>query len=241
VRALTGIQARIGAVVAVALAGLLLAAPAFAGTVDQQQTVSSPGQVLVSGPGALTSSAAQTFTPGLSGKLDRVDLFIGNDGGATGPLTVEIRDTSSGSPGTTVLASASVPASSIPGFLMDAFTPVTFSTPANVLAATKYAIVAYAGGTNTYDWDGSATDVYGGGQQFGDTSSPPDNTWPAGFGTDLAFKTYVCTTTPCDASSTPPPAAGPTGLRAAALKKCAKKKSKAKKKKCKKRARKLPI
>jgi hypothetical protein len=38
-----------------------------------------------------------------------------------------------------------------------------------------------------------------------------------------------------------PPATGPTGQRAAALKKCAKVKNKRKKKKCKKKARKLPV
>jgi hypothetical protein len=67
-----------------------------------------------------------------------------------------------------------------------------------------------------------------------------------GNGTDIgAFEAQkACATQSTPASTCPvsnPPATGPTGKRAAALKKCKKQHSKKKRKKCRKRARKLPV
>src|SRR5215211_9158286 len=103
-----------------AVAALMPAAGASAGTLDQQQTISNFGGLQVDS----TQSKAQTFTAGLTGQLDQVDLAL-SDMGATTPLTVQIRDGSATAPGDTVLASASVPTSDVPS--IESFVPIPFA------------------------------------------------------------------------------------------------------------------
>ena len=208
-----------------------IAAPgtALGGTLDQQQP--NGGGVTFDIDSA--QSLAQTFTAGLSGGLDQVDLKLVGSGSPTLPLTVEIRNAAGGSPGGTVLASGSVPASAAPPFPA-AFVSLGFSTPAPVTAGTQYAIVAYNADVSPHRWGWAvdATNPYAPGSTFHQATSPPGPTWTIDSGSDLAFKTYVLT---------PTPTATATGQRAAALKKCKKKKSKAKRRKCKKKAKKLPV
>ena len=161
--------------------------------VDQRQVF------LVEPPVALEAGAsealAQTFTAGLSGQLPRVDLGVYRVGVAAGPLTVEIRDVSAGSlgsPGSTVLASATVPASEVSTspVVEHEFLGVSFAEPVAVVAGTKYAIVAYAAGGSGYAWGAGG---YSNGRPFFSPSSPPNEIWSSdpppvsGF----AFKTYV--------------------------------------------------
>jgi hypothetical protein len=216
--------------IGLSLAGLAAFGPgaALAGTLDQQQTDSGGVGLAI---GNDVQSVAQTFTAGISGKLDRVDLNLSKSG-SPGALTVEIRTLSGSDPGTTVLASASVPASAVGG--SPANIPVTFGVPTTVAAGTQYAIVALnstTGVPDVYGWQSSvAPNPYTAGAGF-TAVAPASTSWTLLAAADLAFATYVT-----------PPLAGPTGQRAAALKKCAKiKKNKKKKKKCKKRARKLPV
>ena len=182
------------AAVVAALSLAVAVAPASAGKLDQQQTDTSGGIAPINGPtaspGFTAISPAQTFTPALSGRLDQVDLFIGQE--ASGPLTVEIRDVDAvGAPGSGVpLASAIVPAAAVPGFCCDRFVEVPFASPAPVLAGNKYAIVTYTAGADRYRWFGTNTNAYAGGMLFVSRSSPPTS-WISGSGTDLAFKTYV--------------------------------------------------
>jgi hypothetical protein len=210
------------AIVAVACAACALApATGLAGTLDQQQTNASAGYVGI-GSG---QSGAQTFTAGLSGGVDRVDLVLQKVGDPTVPLIVEIRNASGGVPGTTVLASESVRAAGIGAFPV--FVPIKFLSPAAVVAATQYSIVLWStDAPNSYGWSNSSGETYAGGGPFFVPASPPSTAWTP-VGGDLAFKTYV--ESPL------------TGQRAAALKKCKKLKKKPKKlKKCKKRAQRLP-
>jgi hypothetical protein len=202
---------------------------ASAGTLDQQQP--NGGGVTFDIDSA--QSLAQTFTAGLSGGLDQVDLKLAAGGpGPTLPLTVEIRNAAGGSPGGTVLASGSVPASAAPP-APATFVSLAFATPAAVTAGTQYAIVAYNADVfpARWGWAVDATNPYAPGSTFHQATSPPGPTWLTDSGSDQAFKTYVLT---------PTPSATATGQRAAALKKCKKKKSKAKRRKCKKKAKKLP-
>src|SRR5262249_59426936 len=77
---------------------------------DQSQTATSAGATPVDSDMAL----AQTFTAGITGNLDQVDLFL--IGGSPGDLTVRIEGVSGGSPDDgNVLASVTVPAASLPG------------------------------------------------------------------------------------------------------------------------------
>jgi hypothetical protein len=238
-------------IAAVAASASCLAIPgvALAGTLDQQQTNSSGPAQGVNSSG-FPISAAQTFTAGITGELDQVDLSLAKNGVPVAALTVELQSTTGQLPDGTVLATQSVPASSVAGSSL-AFVPVVFPTPAAVVAGTQYAIVAYVADTNGYSWGASPDSspdpsAYSGGDAFFAASSPPSTTWIPFTGdldeVDQAFKTYVAPPTPGAPPSGPtPPTSAPTGQRAAALKKCKKKHSKLARKKCKKRANKLPV
>ena len=189
---------RISSVLAAGAALFLGAtASASAGTLDQQQTSSSADAGLFA-----TQSVAQTFTAGITGSLDQADLLLFKSGTPAEPLTVEIRNTSAGAPGTSVLASASIPTSAI-GTAPATFVPVTFTTPAAVTAGTQYALVAYTTHV-TNDYGGwryqAATNPYSGGAGFSTFDPvPPMVGWNQQTGADYAFKTYV----------TPPPPLAP--------------------------------
>ncbi len=216
------VRPTVSAIVAVACAACALApATALAGTLDQQQTNASAGYVGI-GSG---QSGAQTFTAGLSGGVDRVDLVLQKVGDPTAPLIVEIRNASGGVPGTTVLASESVRAAGIGAFPV--FVPIKFLSPAAVVAGTQYSIVLWStDAPNSYGWSNSSGETYAGGGPFFVPVSPPSTAWTP-VGGDFAFMTYV--------------ESPPTGRRAAALKKCKKLKKKPKRLKCRKRANRLPF
>jgi hypothetical protein len=247
-------MSRRGAGLAVLIGGatLLFAAPASAGTLDQSQTLADGASHSIyddDGMGSSGQSVAQTFTAGLTGDLDQVDLNISKFGSPAADLTVQIWDTVSGTP-VNVLATESVPASSLT--TTPAFTPVIFDPRVPVTAGTQYAIVAWAATpfASPYSWTEAGGNPYAAGElrvQLAPNASPPTpGFWgPSGATFDMTFRTYVVTppvTTP------PPPAAtsAPTGQRAAALKKCKKKRkkldwSKKRYKKCKKQANLLPV
>jgi hypothetical protein len=210
----------------------LAPAAALAGTLDQQQTSHTAGFGTIDG----SQSAAQTFTAGLGGRLDQVDLYLIRGASPTAPLSVEIRNVSGGVPGASVLASSSIQAGSVPP-VNPGFLSLSFAAPAPVVAGTQYSIVTHSatdsGGAGSYGWATGNTpaDPYPGGTIFFTPTSPPLGGWtPTAPDADYAFRTYVV----------PTAAPGPTGQRAAALKKCKKKKSKKARKKCKRKAKKLP-
>jgi hypothetical protein len=202
-----GLAGRLG-LAASLLATFLLAGPAtaFAGTLDQQQTMSNTEAGLFSG-----QTPAQTFTAGITGSLDRADLLLRKVGDPAEPLTVELRNAAGGQPGTSVLASASIPMSALG--TSPAFVPVTFDAPAAVKAGTQYALVAYTAHA-TNDCCGwayqDATNPYAGGAGFLSTTSPPQAPWSAqGGGDDYAFMTYVVPPPPVvPAPPEPPPDSG---------------------------------
>jgi len=216
----------VGVLVVCCAATVLLPGTALADTLDQQQPNGGSDARVQS-----DESLAQTFTAGLTGGLDRVELLLGApDSTPTDPLTVEIRNASGGSPGTTVLASASVAPSAVGS--TDAWVPIIFTTAAPVTAGTQYAIAAYSpvDNTHSYFWAIDFPNPYQAGGSFYQTITPPGPTWtPASLGGDQAFKTYVDV-----------PAAG--GQPAPVKKKCKKKRKKHRSvvtaKKCKKKKRK---
>jgi hypothetical protein len=222
----------VGILVACWAAWALVPGMALADTLDQQQP-NSEGDTQIQS----TATEAQTFTAGLTGGLDRVELFLGAGGfGPTLPLTVEIRDVSGGPPGTTVLASGSVDPSAVTS--TDAWIPITFATAVPVTAGTQYAIVAHSltASDHQFLWGIGFSDPYPRGTNYFQTVSPPGPTWTlSGLGGDHAFKTYV------EVPASPP--TGPTGMRAAAKKRCKKKfhKGTKQRKKCLRKARKLPV
>jgi hypothetical protein len=177
----------------VVLVGMLVVLGGSAGPasaeVDQSQTGISQGVSTV-GP---TQSVAQTFTAGITGDLDRVDLYLSQgDVAATAPLTVEIRAVdASGEPTGPPLASASVPAASVPS-IPGGWVTVLFAPPAPVVAGTQYAIVVYTASSNSYLWYGQAANPYPAGAAWFSTSPP--STWSGPSSADQAFITYVTPT-----------------------------------------------
>lgn len=189
-------RSRVLAVTLFSLAGLLVLVPtAAAGTLDQSQPViNTNATVFVSDE----IPEAQTFTNGLSGGLDQVDIAIGRTAGfIAAPLVVQIRAVSGGVPSGPALAGASIPAANVPvAFFPSAFYSVPFASPAPVTAGVQYAIVVSSlscGLGNCYEWaPGPVGDPYPAGtglnsQDFGATWAPIN-----AFGsTDFPFKTYV--------------------------------------------------
>ena len=228
-----GRGSRIFVLASAALAALVLtaAAPASAGTLDQEQTSYNISD------SSLSAGSAQTFTAGISGGLDQADLMLKRMG--TPPdVTVEIRTTSGGVPTATVLATGTIGAAALG--TTPAFVPVTFATPAPVTAGTQYALVAYA--TSGARWAYRQDDFYPGGQVFITSDNPPGANWTGLAFNDFAFRTYVSPAT----QPAPPPPSAKTGLQAAALKKCKKRAqkhdwSKDRLRKCKRKARLLPV
>jgi len=171
----------------------MLVPQAGAGTLDQSQPVISNVAVFVSNQ----FYPAQTFTAGIGGRLDQVDIAVSRAGASTQPLQVEIRAVTGGAPSNApALSSATVAAASIPLSLNPSFVSVPFASPAQVTAGTQYAIVASSascGFANCYVWGAGPTGssyAAGSGFQSGDSGA----TWTPlnAFGSmDLAFKTYV--------------------------------------------------
>lgn len=189
-------RSRVLAVTLFSLAALLVLVPtAAAGTLDQSEPViNTNATVFVSDE----IPEAQTFTSGLSGGLDQVDVAIGRTAGfITAPVVVQIRALSGGVPSGPALAGASIPAANVPvAFFPSAFYSVPFASPAPVTAGVQYAIVVSSlscGLGNCYEWaPGPVGDPYPAGtgltsQNFGATWAPLN-----AFGsTDFPFKTYV--------------------------------------------------
>jgi len=173
-------------------------ATVFAGSLDQSQPDTSTGEQWVCGPDSGYSSScplseAQTFTAGVSGLLDQVDLYVVHSEGSD-PLAVEIRNTTNtGLPGTQVLASGSIADAASAGWVS-----VDFDTTTIVEAGTKYAIVAYTTGHGLWGWSfkyDDANNPYGGGDRFSTESSPPTTGWNETADADNAFRTYVSPST----------------------------------------------
>ena len=131
------------ALLAVLLAAALATQPAAAQTPPRQLDQSQTGQAFLVGAHS-NNRPFQTFTAGLTGGLDQVDLPLAwlNTVGA-GTVTISIVTVGVGGvPTTTALASTTVPAASLPVFtgLPIPFTSFALSPAAPVVAGTQYAI-----------------------------------------------------------------------------------------------------
>jgi hypothetical protein len=93
---------------------VILSGPAGAGTLDQSHAVQPYyfGAAVDS-----TYNRAQTFTVGLNGKLDRVELQVYREATVTTPLTIQLRKTVGGAPDISaagLLATLNLAATSVP-------------------------------------------------------------------------------------------------------------------------------
>jgi hypothetical protein len=171
---------------------IVLVAPGAANaaaTLDQQQpeTETNVRALLRS-----SQSLAQTFTAGISGTLERVEVFLGGSpsGAPAAALSVEITGVNaSGGPDTTkVLASASFGPKALPEVPGGGWVPINVSAPS--VAGAQYAIVLFTADANGYLWPEIRTNPYAGGQLWFSPASPPA-TWQGEATTDMPFKTYV--------------------------------------------------
>ena len=200
----------------VGLAALVLLAtslPAAAkGTLDQSQTC--PGPQGCNGAGLVFDSNqwAQTFTAGINGNLNQVNLLLYKIG-SPHALTVQIQSTTGGVPSGTVLASATVLAARVPT-PSENWVSVPFSQPAPSSAGVLYAIVLSApttfcptnppgpGSACWYGWGGEGItvgDPTGNPYPQGQALASPDGgvTWVVqGNAFDFAFQTFVAPRSP---------------------------------------------
>jgi hypothetical protein len=172
---------------------VLLAMPAAAQAapvLDQEQSVTTGHGFLVGTlPLPAEQSVAQTFTAGLTGTLDHVDLFLFHFSGS-GPITVEITTVVAGVPSGEVLASTTIAALSVSPYPDFAYATATFAAPASVVAGTQYAIVASSSGA--YAWAAASEDVYARGQAYAKQGTAPALPWtPSADLPDMTFRTWV--------------------------------------------------
>jgi hypothetical protein len=141
---------------------------------------------------------AQTFTAGVSGKLESVDLFLLRsdfNSFVIGGLTAEIRATTSGGVPDSrptpqgVLASAFVSGGDIPRPENAAFVNFAFPAPLAIAPGEVYAITLRADGTGSYGWQGGVSGGNGG-YALG-TSYERDNLNWFVHTNDLEFRTHV--------------------------------------------------
>ncbi len=140
------------------------------------------------------SESAQTFVPSVTGQVGQVDLALFSFG-VSQPLTVQILNTVSGTPGTTVLGSGTLPASAAPTSSVQFFS-IPLSSPAPVTAGTQYAIhISSATSHPGWQWCGDAAGTYPDGHSWSRVGQPPSGTaWasnPIGVAADLGFKVWV--------------------------------------------------
>jgi hypothetical protein len=199
---------------ALALAAVVVPPPAAlaADTLDQSQT-SGENSSLSFGENGFDENrpAAQTFTAGLSGGLDRIDAYLRLNQPLTGSescnggsgVDAAVRTVAAdGSPSDTTLAGGS--AGLIELSTEFGWVSVEISPPAPVTAGTRYALVLSTDGSCSefnfpYNWGSSGGDPYAAGRSYGHLGS---NWIEGGAEFDQAFKTYVDTSL---ASREPPP------------------------------------
>jgi hypothetical protein len=161
------------------------------------QTYISPGldqeQITSGGTGYTVTNSqyiAQTFIPGISGKLTAVNVEFSSAG--NGSCNLQIYNTSGGIP-TTPIAGASTPLTFYGG---TGFQLATFTTPPCLTAGTQYAIVCYnnvsgsIGTWNQFCVPNPTCNPYANGSTV--MSTDGGSTWTTK-GTDAVFQTYMST------------------------------------------------
>jgi hypothetical protein len=159
-------------------AGLTLAfsvgAQAVTDAVDQSQTLILSAETV--------GQQAQTFTAGVTGRLDKVSLY--SAGAAFG--TVQIQTVTGTFPAGSVLGTTSFAGSYAPGFH-----DVPFAPTIPITSGSHYAIVVKSFGRSALTWYTSAgVNNYLGGQGYIGCSGCAWKTDPK-FGADFAFQTWV--------------------------------------------------
>ena len=142
-----------------------------------------------------TQWVAQTFTPSVTGNLDKVYLAI-HKNSAPSDLIVAIRATSGGIPTGSDLASETISVGSVSSSLVDNLA-ITFASPASLTASTTYAIVVRSpssSGGNYYRWEFAHSIVSGSADYVSGQvciSTDSGATWPDTRTSDFSFITEM--------------------------------------------------
>jgi len=140
---------------------------------------------------------AQTVTLQRDGTLESVSLNLGDaTGHPIGPLLLEVRNVSGGAPGTSLLSTGSMNATTARpgGWVTFALTPALA-----VLASEDLALVLASPGAaanETWDWrgrNGVITDPYSGGTAFLSLNASGEPPWAPQSNTDMAFRLWLST------------------------------------------------
>jgi hypothetical protein len=176
---------------------LFVAVDASAGVLDQQYAPADTNGALFSND---FLDVAQTFTAGVSGTIDQVDVLVERAAGVTDPLVLEIRTVDgSGVPteadaGANILGSGTLTADQ---FVDDTAVTVSFSLSAAVVAGMQYAIVLRSDG-DFYAWQGTQEEGYAGGLAYQRLGV---GTWGANDTIhEMVFATYVAVPEPASLS-----------------------------------------
>jgi hypothetical protein len=179
---------RVFIITAMLLGALVVPSGALgAATLDQAQDLRGAGAGF---PEDITppQAVAQVFTAGRTGML--TEVWIIPTGNAIGKrdTTIEIRDSSGGLPGTTVLARATVKTNQIGKWIR-----ITLRPGAAVTAGTQYALVVVMNGPKGIILEGQWGNPY----TTGDAYATTDVGWSrfediySGDSFDFAFRTYL--------------------------------------------------
>jgi len=187
---------RLRAVMPAAMTSVILAviaSPAAAtGTLDQSQAIIPP--TFAFAPRNVTY-IAQTYTAGVTGTLDQVDLLLSRLDPLDRNLIVQIETTNGGLPSGVVLDSSQLTPSqvTVSNFPDLSFVSVPLSGSPTV-AGDQYAIVvadptATPFGGSQYLWGGASGDPYSPGEAL--LTFDAGASWLEQTGFDMDFKTYV--------------------------------------------------
>jgi hypothetical protein len=175
---------------------VIAAGASAAGTLDQSQPSFGPSFFGSGNCGVV--SPAQTFTAGVSGELDQVDIGVWRDpSNASAALELRIQAAPGGVPSGSALASASIPASGFATSAVEAaFMQAPLESAVRVIEGQQYAIVLLPTGldcfagywwiyveNDAYPRGGALVQISDGGWQELSRATP-----------DFAFRTYVSPT-----------------------------------------------
>lgn len=133
---------------------------------------------------------AQSFTTTASGTLGLLALQLGKVGNPTNNPSVYITADNGNKPDTNILASATIPYTSVGG--TQSWINVTFATPPTLANNTKYWIVidtSHSSGTNYWRWSKDTSDSYA--SNSGKYNSSWTNASWSNINSDLNFKAWI--------------------------------------------------
>ncbi len=183
-------------------------------TLDQSQTTYMAGTGLAVNSG---QSVAQTFTAGLSGTLDRIEMAVEYVGTPPQDLSVQIETTTNGVPSDTAISSTTVPYTSMQAFGTEtSLVNIPLTTQPTITAGTVYAIVLSCSScvdpTNVYSAPYTVGSAYSGGSAFDNSGTG----WSP-LNDQFAFQTYVVVRPTISTQATTPVTIGSSATDTATL------------------------